>query len=805
MRTEVSRISRPQPHVPYLWIQLAIVLALATAFLSGGFAKPESLTAYRAAAEAPTTLEPFFSPPGGYYDRDTQLRIIPPSSSRGSTVIFTLDGRVPTHTVGSTYVYPIRLRAASPAVTVVRARAVLPDGKLGPVVSASYFVGVQATLPLISLIVEPDDLWSPERGIYANSSERGDEWERPVDITYADKDRRSGFRIAAGMRIHGQGSRDFAKKSLRLYFRQEYGTGRLEYPLYSGGERAHSNVASFKRLVLHNGGQDLNVFPHLNWTLVRNQLADRLAFAVGGHAGRSQPVLVFINGKSWGIYQIRERMDRYFLADHYGVEQADSLDSPGSLLEDVRTGDGENWEHLLRFVETHDMADPGNYVHVESQVDIANFIDYTIVQIYLANTNWPHHNVQQFHPLVQGGRWRWMFWDSDHGFGQGPRGGQYYADILGRLLDRVHPETGGRDTLLFRSLLENPAFLEQFLSRAADLLNTTLRPESVLADIDAVTNELAPDIIYETVRWSSLTRWESNVEELREFARRRPHFVRQHLTERLSSDGTVELTFDLSASGSGTVAVNGALVENLPWHGIYFQGTPVRITAAPEAGYRFAGWDPPGLPQTPTITLRLNAAQTITSYFEPLEESASRPADVILARVGTDGRTEEDRFELRVTRPGGVDLRGWRVTDNDTKTATDEGSLVFTSNPAFAQVPQNTAILVVVAQASGEELPLDDLDTSDRRMVVFAGNGNLDTTVDPGFYLGPNDNLVLLAPGFTKAFEDDQGIAFLGGGTPVTSASFGVLADGVSDLVSSRDADWTDVRAVSPFGNPRRR
>ena len=49
----------------------------------------------------------------------------------------------------------------------------------------------------------------------------------------------------------------------------------------------------------------------------------------------------------------------------------------------------------------------------------------------------------------------------------------------------------------------------------------------------------------------------------------------------------------------------------------------------------------------------------------------------------------------------------------------------------------------------------------------------LDAGTDPGFNLGPTDNLVLLAPGPTPAFGDDVGIAFVANGTAVTPASFG--------------------------------
>ena len=291
--------SKRQGYVLHLWIILLTVLALAALHLV------ETLTARRPPVEASSTLEPVFSHPGGTYDRDIQLRISAPNPSGGkqSDVLFTLDGSVPTHASGAAYTQPIHLSAATPAVTVVRARAVLPGGKLGPVVSASYFVGVPATLPLMSLIVDPDDLWAPERGIYANPLETGKAWERPADVTYVDRDRRSGFHIPAGVRVHGAWCRYFDKKSLRLYFRQEYGASRLEYPLFAG-----SQVRSFKRLVLHSGGEDLFGAPDSwNWTLMRNRLADSLAFALDGTATHSQPVLVFINGEPWGTIMASKR------------------------------------------------------------------------------------------------------------------------------------------------------------------------------------------------------------------------------------------------------------------------------------------------------------------------------------------------------------------------------------------------------------------------------------------------------------------------------------------------------------------
>jgi hypothetical protein len=760
----VHQTSEHRRREPHLRMILLTVLALAAVCAI-------RLAARQRSVEAAPALAPILSPPGGYYDRDVQLQIS--ISAPDVQVLFTVDGSVPTHTVGTVYTRPIRLSAAAPAVTVIRARAVLPDSTWGPVVSASYFVGVQATLPMMSLIMEPDDMWGSQRGIYARPIKRGDAWERPVHVTYVDKDRRSGFQIPAGIRIHGGNSRYYEKKPLRLYFRQEYGASRLEYPLF-----AESEVRSFKRLVLHTGGQDGAKPGVWNWTLMRRQLADRLMLELNGHAVHDQPALLFINGKPWGIYHVRERIDRHFLADHYGVEEADLLESPENVEQSrVLMGDREHWDQLMLFLETHDLADPANYAYVQSQVDIANFIDYHVLKIYMASEQ--DHNMLQLRARVQGGRWRWMFWDRDHSFGALPD--VYDVNTMEQVLAHDFPLTGGRDMRLFRGLVENPDFLNRFLSRTADLLNTTLTSQSVLAHINALAAELAPDIEHETVRWAGSTNWEASVEEVRDFARRRTDLVRQHVVESFDLGGTAALTFAPPASGSGYVAVNGLLVENLPWQGVYFQGVPVQVTAVPAPGYRFAGWEPLDLPQTPAITLTLVTSLTLTQRFEVVDDDALRPSDVVFAgyHVDEDSHVEGTWFELRVRQPGGVDLRGWRVTDNDTKTATDEGSLIFADTPAFARVPRGTTIRIVVGQTGDGQLPQDDLNAWDRRMTLYVGNPNLDTRADPGFNLGPNDNLVLLAPGPTEVFDDDQGIAFVANSTAVTPASFGVLVDGV--------------------------
>ncbi len=729
-----------------------------------------------AAAEA-TSVLPTFLPAEGAYEHDIQIEIRPPQAA--SQVIFTLDGSLPTLNTALVYTRPLKVRSDAPRVVTLRARAVSADGQLSPAVSASYFMATQAQLPLLSLVMDPADLWDPQQGIYANPQEKGIAWERSADVTYLDKDRRSGFHLPVGIRIHGGRSREFEKKSFRIYFRGIYGKGLLEYPLFPG-----SSVQSFESLVLHMGGQDTIAPTRDNWSLLRNPLMDRLAQDLGGYATNSRPVLLFINGEPWGIYYLRERPDLNFLASHYDIDTADFLDSPEhTVVRTIEAGDRQHWDHLMQFLETHGLADPEAYAYVQSQIDVDAYIDYNLLHIYAANTDWPFHNVQLFRPRVQGGRWHWLSWDSDHAFAAAPYS-FLEANALDRALQDNYPMTSGRDTLLLRKLLENPTFRTRFLTRAADLLNTAFAPEVVTAHVDALAAEIGPDIAYETLRWGALNDWATNVAELRDFARLRPDIVRQQFIDRFDLRGTTPLTFTAPTSGGGSLALNGTPLPALPWHGTFFLDLPLTLTAAPAPGFRFTGWSDPALPATPSLVLTPTAALTFAPLFAPLDSDGPQPGDLTFTGLDRAGRTAW--IELRVQRTGGVDLRGWRLTDNDSKTAIDEGSLIFAQDAALAHVPQGT-ILHITLPTDGE-CPPDRIALQAYQLSLCPGNGLLDATQDPGFILGPQEALALLAPGPTAAFEDDQGIAFFSDTDAVTPASFGILTDGVQATSTAADS-----------------
>ncbi|MCI0397548.1 MAG: CotH kinase family protein [Chloroflexi bacterium] len=771
----VSNHQRLSPHLAIILGSFLILLLWQTGWLA---ARP-SLAA-GVVVEAPR-----FSHPGGYYAGDLSLAI--QASQPGATILFSTDGSLPTLESGQVYTQPLHLSAAAPIVTVVRARTILPDGELGEVATASYLMGVEATLPLVSLIIDPADWQGPERGIFANANEKGPEWERPAHITFVDEERRDGFMIVAGVRVHGGASRTSPKKSLRLYFRQEYGQSRLEYPLFAG-----EGTTTFKRLILHNGGQDMAPQMEPYWTLMRNPLVSQLAWETRADATRGRPVLLFLNGEPMGVYFIRERLDARFLAARYNLAEADFLDTPERVLEEgprIESGNRRHWDHLMAFVATHDLADPASYTYVQSQLDLDNLIDYTILQLYAGNVDWPNSNVHQFRSYTQGGRWHWLIFDGDHSFGYPTRWNSVNANlVVNALVADPDPSTTGRHTLLLQHLMANPLFFERFLTRAADLLNTAFAPETVTAEVDALAAALAPNMTQEALVWANPYSWERGVAYLRDFAGQRPELLRQQLVAQYNLPGTARLSFSAPATGVGAVAVNGQILPELPWEGVYFQGTTITVTAVPRPGFRFAGWEE--VAGEAVLALPVAGEQRLTPRFAPLDVEQPWPGDVDFAGYGLGDERQAGWLALEVVRPGGVDLRGWRVTDNDGKTATDEGSLIFAAGPALAAVPEGTTILIVLGCARPPaDCPPDDLDADDGRLVLTVGNQTLDNYTDPGFRLGLNDSLALLAPGPGPTWADDQGIAMtlLRQGlcdyceaTPAVSpADFGILADGV--------------------------
>ncbi len=410
-------------------------------------------------------------------------------------------------------------------------------------------------LPVVSLITDEEHFFGHEKGIHvpgsyyeelgfneerpwgepgANYFQRGPEWERPVHVEFFDGV--SGGLLASGhtgVRIHGGGTRAFPQKSLRLYDRQpEVKGGALDFPFFGD-----AGMPGYRTLLLRNAGQDQ----------AEAHLRDSLGQAIVSHleidTQAYEPAAVFFNGEYWGLFNLRERLDEYWLAARYGVDpdNLDRLEFAQYLFVDQGTAAAYN--QIQSFLLFNDPANPANYDWLGKRIDMRNHIDWQIAHIFFANYDWPGNNHRMWRVRAEDGpggeiapadgRFRWVLFDLDAGLGFW---GTKEHDMLTQATaddDQTWPAPE-RSTRLFRFLLQNERYRNDFILRFADLLNTAFRPERTEAILDTFRDRIAPEMPRHTARWgypSSVEAWEDSVEEVRAFLRKRSGHQWQHLVD----------------------------------------------------------------------------------------------------------------------------------------------------------------------------------------------------------------------------------------------------------------------------------
>ncbi|MDR4989314.1 MAG: CotH kinase family protein, partial [Bacteroidales bacterium] len=570
-----------------------------------------------------------------------------------------------TTTVHPPYYFP---DAPLPVATVVRARA-FSEGMLpGNTVTHSYFLqqheAHKYSLPVISIAIREDMLFDYHYGIYTpgvdadlwrlnnpnsqyswpfpgNYRRRGDEVEYPAHLEFFDHV--SGNRELAqdvGLRIHGGATRAFPMKSFRIYARNAYGDSYLYYPFFEN--RPHN---TYRRLILRNSGNDFptSVDPWSTYeTMFRDAMIQKIVRHMHVETQSYQPAIVFLNGEYWGILNIRERYDRHFLERVYGVdpENVDILTG----FHEAQEGDHEHYLATLHYIEQHGLQDALHYTYINTRIDVENFIDYQIANIFANNTDWPGNNIdfwrlrtssyQPDSPHGHDGRWRWLVYDTDFGFGLRGGADSYRFNTLAFATENDGPGWPNPpwSTFLLRSFLENQDFRYAFINRFADQLNTGLSAERTSAIIISMKNMIAEEIEDHFARWGYPDHkeiWNENVGVMLDFANNRPFYQRKHLQEYFDLDGTIAVRLDVENQLKGHIRINtidivpetaGVDPYPYPWKGMYFRNVPIEVEAVPSPGYVFSHWAGSESSTAPILNLNPEKPVSLKAYFTRTDE-----------------------------------------------------------------------------------------------------------------------------------------------------------------------------------------
>jgi hypothetical protein len=603
--------------------------------------------------------EPRFSLDGGLYPNPVNVTIAP--SSDGNVIRYTLDGSDPIEN-SAIYSTPISINSSK----VLKAREFNTDMLPGNMVTNTYLINFSTNLPVISVSTNPGNFFDIDYGIYvlgrnAESASPNyganfwEDWERPVHIELFDNDG-GKFKTDAGVKIYGGWTRSFAQKSLAVHMRQVYGSNTLNYKLFPD-----LPYTEYKSFVLRNSGNDWE------YTLLRDALTASLVTSTGLDKQAYRPVIVFLNGQYWGIHDLREKLNESFLSAHYNVNK-DSID----LLQDlglVLSGSNNDYMALYNFISSNNMSVQANYEYVKSQIDINNFINYYVSQIYCANRDWPGNNLKYWKKSGSG-KWRWILFDTDFGFGLYNSQGYTHNTL------DFATATNGPDwpnppwsTLMLRRLLLNVSFKNDFINRFADFSNTIFKAQNVTERISQLKSAIEPEIQRHSARWGkfNLSSWSSNIQVLNNFANQRLSYARSHFLGKFSLPGVKNVNLFINDTAKGSIKLNSLTITSPSWSGFYFINIPISITAEPKRGYKFVKWL--GSLNTTDISLNINLADvlTLTAEFE-VDEYFSEPQIVIneINYNSSPSFNPEDWIEFYNNSDSSVNMSGWVFMDEDT-------------------------------------------------------------------------------------------------------------------------------------------
>lgn len=480
--------------------------------------------------------------------------------------------------------------------TVVRMAAFCDRFITSPTVTGTFFIFDKGTkrysLPIVSVVSDKKNFFGKDSGIYipGNYNHKGEIWERKGNIEFFNTNGLQVLSCKAGYRIHGNGTRSFPQKSLRIYHRDELDCEAFEYPFFS-----NKSSNSFKRLILRNSGNDFGNTMFRDG--IAHILANHLRFETQGFA----PHIVFINGEYWGIQNLRERYDKHYLQRVYGIDpdNIDYLSISNNAIE-ISEGDDLFYKEMIEFVQNNNMAETPNYEKLKTYIDIDNFIEYLSANIYLQNHDWINNNISFWRlrkkyttnaPKGHDGRFRMMMYDTDFTFKLHENHG---PDMIDFIIKKDYPLTN--------SLLTNSAFRTAFINSQADLLNSTFHEQRALFKVDSIQKMLEPEIEEHVQRWSypeSKDVWLNNVEKLKEFMRDSPSQMYKHLKKHFQLSDTTKVTIENDIT-KGFIKINSLVLNEelsgvneekvYPWTGIYLKGNPIRLQALCKEGFELEKW-----------------------------------------------------------------------------------------------------------------------------------------------------------------------------------------------------------------------
>lgn len=475
--------------------------------------------------------EPTFSHDGGTTGGSVQVTINVPE---GATVYYSTDCSTP-NTSDNVYTGPISIDKN----TVIRAYAVR-DGYLDSTTATrTYITEDTHTVRVVSLVTDDKYLFAHETGLYANgpgwqetfphgSSGRGAnfwmDWEYPVHVEVWDETGEQLLQQDGSFKLNGQYSRALDQKSFAVYARNSWGEHDNNPNIFDAALFDDREYDNYKSFVLRSTAQDYNRARMRDAMITHTMLGEDVMYQ------ETEVCVLYLNGEYWGHYNMRERVNKWSIAQWEGItdeaiiDNIDLLKGNGNNAARTLNGSNKEYRELIDFCKNNSLKNEDNLKYVTDRVDVVNYFDYQIAEIFWANSD--NGNIKYY--KVPGGKWKWILFDMDWAMNNSEK-----MPVSWNTFEHVFDPAGtgvgnGFETTLSTALLANDDMEELFLERLAYFMTNVYTTDNLLSSIEGYYEQMQPEMEKHYERWTeqgSVKSWERHVERLRTWVQQRPQHM----------------------------------------------------------------------------------------------------------------------------------------------------------------------------------------------------------------------------------------------------------------------------------------
>ncbi len=473
--------------------------------------------------------EPVLTPAGGMYDRSVTVTV---SGGEGAVLRYTLDGETPTE---KSPVFPasgLEIKKTAP----LRVRAFSDTLVSSPCAGGTYLIGEDLHTPVVCLISDNKYLFDAKTGALVKGSGSVPNYEKeleyPVHIEYLDENGLLLISQTGSFTAAGHSARQNTQRSIALYARKAYGPESFAFSPFP-----HRDYESYHSLLLRAANSDAF------FCRLRDVVGTALAEGEDLCYQDALCIQVYINGRYWGHYNLREKINKYMVAQWEGIPITDEdtidridLISRTGTERFTSNGSGEDWVALADFCKKNDLNDPENLAYVTDRLDINSLFTHAAYQIILGNKDFT--NVRLYR--VPGGKWKYLLFDVEACFNSVQKTPlEYYIKpVKGKIQGFRHEP--------LNALLNVPEMKTAFLTRVAEIMVKHFSWPDVRAVFDQWESDIGAILPRHIERWKNLTmeKWDLNIRSARYYARVRPLKVPDLLKAAMKlTDSEVESIF----------------------------------------------------------------------------------------------------------------------------------------------------------------------------------------------------------------------------------------------------------------------